>query len=158
MSQDNVKSVIEALLFSSDKPLLLEQAKRALGGIDTGQIRAVLEELKAEYAQQNRGMRIVEVAGGFQMVTAADFAPFLKKMYKERRVDRLSKPALETLAIIAYKQPLTKTQIQTLRDVNVDGMMKSLLEKNFIRTSGRKRRRADHMYSALPSTSWSILV
>jgi len=65
--------------------------------------------------------------------------PFLKKFYKDRSVDKLSKPALESLAIIAYKQPLTKSEIESLRNVNVDGVMKSLLEKNLIRISGRKK-------------------
>lgn len=139
MAEDNVKSVIEALLFASEKPLTIEQAKKVLDNLEASEIRAVLEGLKAEYEQANRGMRIIEVAGGFQMITAPNSAPFLKKFYKDRHVERLSKPALETLAIIAYKQPLTRTEIEFLRDVNVDGVMKSLLDKNLIRISGRKK-------------------
>ena len=73
------------------------------------------------------------------MITAPNFAPFLKKLFKSRNVERLSKPALETLAIIAYKQPLTKGEIELLRDVNVDGVMKNLVEKNLVRISGRKK-------------------
>ncbi len=138
MAQDNVKAVIEALLFSSDRPLLLEQMKHVLG-LDTNQIRLILEELRLEYENSCRGMRVIEVAGGFQMTTAADFAPFLKKLYKERRAERLSKPALETLAIIAYKQPVTRLEIESLRSVNIDGVMRSLVEKNLIRISGRKK-------------------
>lgn len=72
------------------------------------------------------------------MITAPDFAPFLKKLFKERNV-KLSKPSLETLAIIAYKQPLTRGEIELLRNVNVDGVMKSLLDKNLIRICGRKK-------------------
>jgi segregation and condensation protein B len=73
------------------------------------------------------------------MITASNFAPFLKKLFKDRHADRLSKQALETLAIIAYKQPLTRTEIELLRNVNVDGVMKSLLDKNLIRIAGRKK-------------------
>lgn len=138
MAQDNVKAVIEALLFSSDKPLLLEQMKHVLG-LDTNQIHLVLEELRLEYENSCRGLRVIEVAGGFQMATAADFSPFLKKLYKERRAERLSKPALETLAIIAYKQPVTRMEIESLRNVNIDGVMGSLVEKNLIRVTGRKK-------------------
>jgi segregation and condensation protein B len=138
MSEDNVKSVIEALLFASEKPLTIEQARNVLD-LDSSRIRGVLEELKSEYEKSNRGIRIIEVAGGFQMITAAGFAPFLKKLYKERRTERLSKPALETLAIIAYKQPVTKLEIESLRNVNVDGVIKSLLDKYLIRIAGRKK-------------------
>jgi len=102
-------------------------------------IKKLIEELKTEYENTNRGIRIVEIAGGFRIITAADFAPFLKKLYKDRFADKLSKPALETLAIIAYKQPLTKMEIESLRNVNVDGVMKSLIERNLIRITGRKK-------------------
>lgn len=140
MPESNLKSAIEALLFSSEKPLSLEQLRNALGSnLGSDEIRSLIEELKAEYESSQRGMRISEIAGGFQMVTSFVFAPFLKKLYKERRVERLSKPALETLAIIAYKQPLTKQEIESLRSVNVDGVMKNLLEKDLIRISGRKK-------------------
>ena len=139
MSEDNVKSVIEALLFSSDKPLMLEQIKSALGNPDTSELRKILQELSVEYQNSNRGMRIAEVAGGFQMITAPGFAPFLKKLYKQRRVEKLSKQALETLAMVAYKQPVTKTEIESLRNVNADGVVKSLIEKGIIRVSGRKK-------------------
>ena len=73
------------------------------------------------------------------MISAPDYAPFLKKLYKERKVEKLSKPALETLAIIAYKQPVTKMEIELLRNVNVDGVIKSLADKDLIRIAGRKK-------------------
>ena len=139
MSENNVKAVIEALLFTSNGPLLVERIKKVLGGIDIETIRKTIEELKIDYDQASRGMRIAEIAGGFQMITSTDFAPFLKKFYKERRIERLSKPALETLAIIAYKQPVTKFEIESLRNVNIDGVMQTLLEKELIRIAGRKK-------------------
>lgn len=138
MTQDNKKAIIEALLFVSDKPLFIDQIKKVLDMPDAQEIRAALQELSAEYEANNRGLRIMEAAGGFRLTTPALLAPFLKKLYKERRTERLSKPSLETLAIIAYKQPLTKIEIQSLRNVNVDGVIASLLEKDFIRVIGRK--------------------
>jgi len=137
---NNIKAVIEALLFSSDKPLFIEQIKRVLDNIDANQIRKILETLKDEYEQSNRGMRLYEVAGGFQMIAATHFSSFLRKLYKgPQSSDKLSKPAMETLAIIAYKQPLSKTEIEILRKVNVDGVMATLVEKNLIRVTGRKK-------------------
>jgi len=138
-TQDNRKSVIEALLLASEKPLPLEQIRIVLDNLDAAETRRLVEELKVEYEQANRGIRIAEIAGGFQMITAAVFAPFLKKLFKDRNAEKLSKPALETLAIIAYKQPLTRTEIELLRNVNVDGVIKSLVDKNLIRIAGRKK-------------------
>jgi len=137
--QDNRKSVIEALLLASEKPLALEQIRVVLDNLDVAEARRLIEELKLEYEEANRGIRIAEIAGGFQMITAATFAPFLKKLFKDRNTEKLSKPALETLAIIAYKQPLTRTEIELLRNVNVDGVIKSLLDKDLIRIAGRKK-------------------
>jgi segregation and condensation protein B len=139
MGEDNVKSVIEALLFSSDRPLTVENFKKAMDGVVQEQIRAAAQQLRQEYETGNRGVRIAEIAGGWQMVTAPCFAPFLKKFYKGRPAEKLSKPALETLAIIAYKQPLTRGEIEFLRNVNIDGMMKSLMGKNLVRICGRKK-------------------
>lgn len=135
---DNTHSVIEAMLFISDKPLTIEQIKDVVENLDAAGVRQAIIELNTEYEQSNRGIRIIEVAGGFRMITPPELAPFLRKMYKQRRSEKLSRPALETLAIIAYKQPLTKLEIETLRNVNVDGVMSSLLEKGLIRITGRK--------------------
>ncbi len=139
MSENNLKSVIEALLFASDKPLPMEKIRAALDNMDAATIRGMLEELKDEYEKSERGVRIVEIAGGFQLVTAPSFAPFLKKLYKDRHAEKLSKPALETLAIIAYKQPLTKLEVESLRSVNVDGVFSSLVDRGLIRVVGRKK-------------------
>ena len=139
MILDNTRALIEAILFVSEAPLALEQIKHVLGSLQTPEIRKMLEELNNEYEQSNRGLRIIEVAGGFRMVTPPALSTFLKKLYKEKRVERLSKPALETLAIIAYKQPATRLEIESLRNVNVDYLVNSLLEKEFIRIVGVKK-------------------
>ncbi|MDD3087550.1 MAG: SMC-Scp complex subunit ScpB [Candidatus Omnitrophica bacterium] len=136
---DNRKSVIEALLLASERPLGLEKIRDVLDNLPAKDTLDLIEELRKEYNDGSRGIRVVEIAGGFQMITAPEFAPFLKKLFKGRNTERLSKPALETLAIIAYKQPLTRSEIELLRNVNVDGVMKSLLDKSLIRISGRKK-------------------
>ena len=139
MEENNLKSAIEALIFASEKPITVEQLKKVLGDIDTLSVNKIITELVDDYQAQNRGLRVVEIAGGFQMTTCSNFAPFLKKLFKNRYNDKLSKPALESLAIIAYKQPLTKAEIESLRNVNVDGVIKSLTDKNLIRICGRKK-------------------
>jgi len=139
MTENNIKSAIEALLFSSDKPLTLEQLKSALNVQAKEDVYSAITELRSEYESSGRGMRIVEIAGGFQMIAALTFASFLRKLYKDKKIERLSKPALETLAIIAYKQPITKMEIESLRSVNIDGVTDSLLDKDLIRISGRKK-------------------
>ena len=137
--EDNIRSVIEALLFASDKPLTVEQIKKVLDNLDAGQVKRSLEKLKAEYEDGNRGMRLTEVAGGFKMISAPMFASFLRKLFKgPQNTEKLSGPAMETLAIIAYKQPLSKMEIETLRKVNADGVMGTLLEKALIRVTGRR--------------------
>jgi segregation and condensation protein B len=138
MPEDNVKSAVEALLFTCDKPLTIDQIKKTLD-LEASQVSSTIEALKSEYEQLNRGMRVYEVAGGYQMIAAPDFTPFIKKLYKGTAADKLSRPALETLAIIAYKQPVTRLEIESLRKVNIDGMMSGLLEKNLIRIAGRKK-------------------
>jgi len=139
MPYDNTKAVIEALLFVSEKPLTYEQIRSVLENLDTAQINKILEELKSEYENSNRGVRIVQIAGGFQMVTPPNLATFLKKLYKQRNAERVSRPGLETLAIIAYKQPITRHEIELIRNVNIDGVIKSLLDKDLIRVTGRKK-------------------
>lgn len=139
MEENNLKSAVEALIFASEKPITLEQIKKVLEIPDNATINKIIDELKAECVAQNRGIRVIEIAGGFQMITANNFAPFLRKLFKSRNSDKLSRQALETLAIIAYKQPLTKSEIESLRNVNINGVMKSLLDKNLIRICGRKK-------------------
>lgn len=143
MSQENfhipsLKAAIEAFLFVSEKPLLVDQIKGVFDGLEPVKIREALLELKSDYENSGKGLRIAEIAGGFQIVTSLEVADILKKFYKLRDAARLSKSALETLAIIAYKQPVTRLDIESLRGVNVDGMVRSLMEKNLIRIAGRK--------------------
>lgn len=139
MSDSQTKQVIEAILFSSDKPIIIEQIRGVFQELEPAKIRSLLEELKSEYENQDRGIRLVEVAGGFQMVTSPKFVDFLKKFYRVQKKEKLSRQALETLAIIAYKQPVTKLQIQSIRGVDVDGMVSTLKNSGMIRIAGRRK-------------------
>lgn len=133
------KRILEALLLISEKPLLIEQAKEVLGlGAEPPDIRRLLTELSQEYAQANRGMRITEVAEGFQLVTDPSLAACVQKMVTKVRVVRLTRPSLETLAIIAYRQPLTRVEIEQIRGVDASGVLETLLKIGFIRVAGRK--------------------
>ena len=139
-SSENLRAAVEAMLFASEKPLLIEQVKKVLDNMLADQVRRIIEELKADYESANRGIRVFEVAGGFQMIANPNFAPFLKKLFKGPQTsDKLSKSGTETLAIIAYKQPLSKLEIESLRQVNVDGVMQTLVDRGLIRVVGRKK-------------------
>jgi segregation and condensation protein B len=138
MDRMQIKNIIEAMLFVSDKPLFLSEIKAVLEGPDAGEIKDVISGLAKEFETQGRALRIKEIAGGYQIVTDPVLAPWLKKLYKTAGADRLSGPGLETLAIIAYKQPATKPEIEAIRGVNVDGVLKTLIEKNLVRILGRR--------------------
>ena len=135
---ERIKSAIESLIFISNKPLFIEELKELFENLEAPQIRELIETLKKEHEERNSGVRIVEIAGGFQMVTMPENAATIKNFYKIKHTEKLSGPSLETLAIIAYKQPVTRIDIEAIRGVNVDGVVKSLLEKNLIRIVGRK--------------------
>jgi len=140
MEESVVKGVIETLLFINEGPLSLDQIKTAFDEtLDEKYILQCIEALKKEYNETARGLRIVEVAGGYQLVTAAEYSPFLKKFYKQKYTERLRPAALETLAIIAYRQPVTRSDAEAIRGVSVDGVIKNLMDKGLIRIVGRKK-------------------
>ena len=137
MTNEEAKKIIEAILFVSDKPLTIEAMKDVLADVEPDVIRGLIEELNREYAASGRSFAIQEIAGGFQMLTDPLYGKWISKLYK-RPPERLSGPALETLAIIAYRQPLTRSEIEAIRGVNVDGVLHTLEERGLIRTRGRK--------------------
>ena len=136
MDRDERKLIIEALLFVSDKPVSIDALKDVIKDVDPAEIRAIIEELNAEYAASARSFSIKEIAGGFQMLTDPAYSKWIAALYK-RPPDRLTGPSLETLAIIAYKQPLARSDIEAIRGVNVDGVLGTLEERGLIRTRGR---------------------
>jgi|SRR5687767_287933 segregation and condensation protein B len=137
MERDEIKSIIESLLFVADGPQTLQRIGEALDQADRQTIQGVLAELQAEYEGQNRGVRLVEVAGGYQLRTAKANADWVKKFLGGRPA-RMGKATLETLAIVAYRQPITKAEVEAIRGVDVDGVITTLLERNLIRAVARK--------------------
>jgi segregation and condensation protein B len=137
MEHDDVKSIVESLLFVADAPLTIQRLAEVLDGVDRNAIRSALEELQRDFETGRRGMRVVEVAGGYQMRTAKVNGEWVKKFLGGRPA-RMSRPTLETLAIIAYRQPITKAEIEVIRGVDVDGVISTLLERNLIRAVARK--------------------
>ncbi len=136
MDREEAKKIIEALLFVSDKPVSIDALKDILKEIDPTDIRKLTEELNGEYQSSGRSFSIKEIAGGFQMMTDPIYSKWISALYK-RPPDKLTGPGLETLAIIAYKQPLTRSEIEIIRGVNVDGVLHTLEERGLIRTRGR---------------------
>ena len=136
MDRDQAKKIIEALLFVSDKPISIDALKDVLKEIEPADIRSIIEELNGEYSASGRSFAIKEIAGGFQMLTDPVYSRWVSALYK-RPPDKLTGPSLETLAIIAYRQPLTRSQIELIRGVNVDGVLRTLEERNLIRSRGR---------------------
>ena len=133
-----IKGAVETLLFVNEKPVELEQIKNALQAVNIADIKSAIESLQKEYEEQERGMTIVEIAGGFQMLSNPQYASYLRSFYKTRHKEKLSKPALETLAIVAYKQPVTRSDIEMIRGVNSDAVVVHLFEKELVKTVGRK--------------------
>jgi segregation and condensation protein B len=138
MDTQEIKATIEALLFASPEPLTLDRICEVLEGIDPQSISATLSQLDREYQEPGRGFRMVRVAGGYQLATKLEYARWIKKLNILKKRSKLSLPSLETLAIIAYKQPITKPEIEEIRGVNVDGVIKTLLERGLIRIIGKK--------------------
>ncbi|MEW6367742.1 MAG: SMC-Scp complex subunit ScpB [Acidobacteriota bacterium] len=139
MSTQEIKPLIEALIYVTSEPLSLRDLQKVLDEFPPEEVAAALEELRSEYENGNRGLTVGQVAGGFQLMTAPATDPWIRKMLRSKTQDRLSRAALETLAIIAYKQPVTLPEILDLRRVNSTGVIKTLLDKNLIRIVGRKK-------------------
>ncbi|MCI0524164.1 MAG: SMC-Scp complex subunit ScpB [Acidobacteria bacterium] len=137
-TREELKPVIEALLFVADEPLPFKQLCKVLGHVPEEDVRAALDELIADYEARNGGLEVREIAGGWRISTRPQHHDFIRKYLKSRPTARLSLPALETLAVIAYKQPITIPEILEIRGVSSTSAIKTLLEKRLIVTKGRK--------------------
>jgi|SRR5208283_2058018 len=131
------KAVLEALLLASGEPAALSSLAKATD-LAEQDIKRLLNELSSDYKLRNSGVLIAEIAEGYQMVTDPDHAFWIRRFKNINQANKLSQPALETLAVVAYKQPVTKLEIDQLRGVNCDGLIKSLLDKRFIKIIGKK--------------------
>jgi segregation and condensation protein B len=138
MTNEERKAALEAIIYAADEPATVEQLATALGDEKLA-VQASLDELVASYAAEERGIEIREVAGGYKMYTKPQHHDVVRRFIKSLRPPlRLTMPALETLAVIAYKQPVTAPEIQEIRGVNTSGVLKTLLDKRLITTAGRK--------------------
>ncbi|HKZ04419.1 MAG TPA: SMC-Scp complex subunit ScpB [Methylomirabilota bacterium] len=130
--------VLEALLFASDTPVELATIRDVLELDSPGAARDLVDGLAARLRDGGRALQVIEVGGGFRMVTRPEAAPWLVKLARARTRQRLSRPALETLAIIAYRQPVSRPEVDAVRGVNSEGVLDNLLERRLVRIAGRK--------------------
>jgi segregation and condensation protein B len=138
MTNEERKAALEAIIYAADEPATLEQLAAALGDEKLA-VQSSLDELVASYASEERGIEVRAVAGGYKMYTKPQHHEVVRRFIKSLRPPlRLSMPALETLAVIAYKQPVTAPEISEIRGVNTSGVISTLLEKKLITTAGRK--------------------
>jgi segregation and condensation protein B len=133
-----LKGILEALLFVSADPMPVTRFVALLGAVTRQQIEQALACLRHDYEQEGRGVQLAEVAGGYQIMTKAEFAPWLKRLEKVKAPSKLSRSALESLAIIAYKQPIVRAEVEQIRGVETSGVIRTLLERKLVRIVGRK--------------------
>ena len=134
-----MKRELEALLFATDSPLTLTRLKKLFPGVETAEIKSELTALEGEYQAAGHAFMLVEFGGGWQISTRPEFSPIVEKMLKGRRFTRLSKAGLEVLAIIAYRQPITRLDVDEIRGVNSAGAISTLSERNLISVVGRSQ-------------------
>src|SRR5437762_12926410 len=142
--------IIEALLFSAQKPLSIREITAAIRGaeddefgsnefirVKEAEVAAALEQLKIEYIEQGRAFQLIEKADGWQLASDPAFAKWVRQLFPVPKPARLSAPALETLAIIAYRQPITRADVEDVRGVNIDGVLQTLMERGLVKIAGR---------------------
>jgi segregation and condensation protein B len=134
---EELKRIVEALLFASPDPLSITRIRSVVPGLEAEQVTDALNSLSGDYAEQSRSFQIVEIGGGFQLTTKRDYSIWVGKLLETRSQQKLSKAALETLAVVAYKQPVLRSTIEAIRGVNVDGVLRTLMERDLVRMVGR---------------------
>ncbi len=139
MEKEELKNIIECLLFFSDKPLSIEKLAEIIEIENFDEMKEAVEDLQKEYELRNSGLQVLNIAQGYQIYTRSEFSNWVRKLYKSQTTFQLSLPALETLSIIAYKQPVTRGEIEKIRGVDASYVLRTLLEKKLIRISGRKK-------------------
>ncbi len=137
MNSEERQSVIEALIFACDVPLTFSRLKEIIGDITPEQFAADVKVLDNIYRESSRAFEIIEVGGGVQLSSRPEFAVWIRRMLAERLRSRLSRPALETLAITAYRQPITRSEIELIRGVDSGGVLGTLMERGLVTVSGR---------------------
>lgn len=134
----DLKAIVEALIFASPEPVTLKALVKLLDGESKDDIVQAIDELKEQYSRPG-GLQIVEVAGGWEIVTRPELHEWVRRMFHERTTQKLSVAALETLAVIAYKQPVTSPEVAEIRGVNAAGVLGTLIERKLVKIVGRKQ-------------------
>jgi segregation and condensation protein B len=134
-----LEAKLEAILFASDEPLSVARLRSLLDGVEASEIREAVRRIGDHYRQTKRSFEVVEVAGGYQLVTCPEFADLIAKLYRGRRSARLSRAALETLAVIAYRQPVTRMEVEGVRGVDCDGVIHNLIDRELVKAAGRAK-------------------
>jgi segregation and condensation protein B len=138
MNQEEVKAVIETLLFVSEEPVKVNDLVGLMGGqVDSSAVESALAELTADY--EDRNLQVRQVAGGYRLATRPEYGWWVKRCLKRTTRSRLSPAALETLAVVAYRQPVTRAEIEEVRGLDCSGVLHTLLEKDLIRIVGRRK-------------------
>jgi segregation and condensation protein B len=135
---DELKPIVEALIFASPDPLTPKALYKLLESEPNEDVNAALEALKRDYERPS-GLQLIEVAGGYQIVTKPELHEWVRRLFQERSAQRLSVQALETLAVIAYKQPITALEVSEIRGVNTSGVLGTLIDRRLVKVTGRKR-------------------
>src|ERR1700692_3366374 len=138
MIDNSLKAIVEALIFASPEPLTPKMLFKLLADEPKEDVTATIEALKADY-ETRPGLQFVEVAGGYQIVTRSELHEWVRRLFHERSTQKLTVQGLETLAVIAYKQPITALEIGEIRGVNTSGVLTTLLERHLIKIVGRKQ-------------------
>ena len=133
----DAKAIVEALIFVSDEPLTPSRLGEIVGDLDARKVRGLVDQINAEYDQSGRPFRVEELAGGFQVLSRPEFKKWLLQLVRSKGQARLSQATIETLAIVAYKQPVTRADIENIRGVQAGELLRSLLERGLIRIAGR---------------------
>ena len=142
ISAQKPKLILEAILFAASEPISVEQFQAVLPELDKRAIRRELDELRQDYQELRRSFRIIEIANGYQICTCPQYSEWIQKFYTRQVRVKLSPSALETLSIVAYKQPVTRSDVAAIRGVNSDSVLNSLVEKGLVRIAGRKDGRS----------------
>ena len=137
MDEQLLKNILEALLFAADEPLTTRRLRDVLGLADANVVRRTIEALQKDYTEAHRGIQIEEIAGGFRLLSNLEYADYVEQLHKSERKTRLSPAALETLAIVAYRQPIHRADIEAIRGVQVDAVLRALQERGLVRIVGR---------------------
>ena len=138
IAERELRGIVESLLFVSPEPLSVQRLVAIMGDVTKSDVAQALRGLGEELEQEGRGVRLVEIAGGFRLVTKQEYATWIKRLDKTKSAAKLSRSALESLAIIAYKQPIVRSEIEEIRGVETSGVVRTLLERKLVRIVGRK--------------------